>query len=164
MCKTETICKMPQGTLLYSACCVENGVYDLEGIYKRATKRQNAPWGNSLYLAEKREVAERYVIDSKVAKLSRELPRKLVVFRLAKELPVICSNCEKYADGSCGTDDVPVIDEIETMLGKVETYFMTFLGSKGYAYRCYGDEEHHFELIMPSALIKEYLEIVEVIE
>lgn len=50
------------------------------------------------------------------------------------------------------------------MLGKVEPHFMTFLGSKGYAYRCYGGEDHHFELIMPSALIKEYLEIVEVID
>lgn len=29
------------------------------------------------------------------------------------------------------------------MLGKVEPHFMTFLGSKGYAYRCYGGEDHH---------------------
>ena len=164
MCKTETICKMPKGTLLYSACCVENGVYDLESIYKRATKRQNAPWGDSLYLAEERKVAEGYVVNPALAKQIHEFPRKLVVFRLVKNLPIICSSCERYADGSCGTDDVPTIDEIETMFGKVEPYFMTFLGIKGYAYRCYGDKDHHFELIMPSVLIKEYLEIVKIID
>ncbi len=57
----------------------------------------------------------------------------------------------------------PVINEIETMLGKVEPHFMTFLGSKGYAYRCYGGGVDHLSKCA-SALIKEYLEIVEVID
>lgn len=89
MCKTETISNMARGTLLYSACCVENGVYDLDGIYERATKRQDAPWGDSLYLAEERKIAEGYVVNPTLAKQSHELPRKLVVFRLVKNLPII---------------------------------------------------------------------------
>ena len=76
MCKTETISNMARGTLLYSACCVENGVYDLDGIYERATKRQDAPWGDSLYLAEERKIAEGYVVQHLFCSLRIKIHKK----------------------------------------------------------------------------------------
>lgn len=134
----------------------ERGVNDMEsqnfilGLSSKNCRPFLSVWGNSVYMAHKKEVALGYA----------DAPGRLYQLEVVEPLNYVDSQEDDYASGTVTSNDLPqpTADFVNQTLGfdKRKEAFMVFLGYKEHAFECFHDCAHNRELIVPVVLMNHF--------